>query len=51
MNTYFSFAKAIIEESLDDKVDFVPPFEIIQADTERNPALIGAMLLISETLK
>lgn len=51
MNTYFPFAKEIIEESLDDKDDFVPPFKILQADAERNPALIGAMLLISETLK
>lgn len=45
MNTYFALAKEILENGMQDRDDFVPPYEIIQADPNYNPALLGAMTL------
>ena len=45
MTTYFPFASNCMQEDMRDNGDFVPPYEILQADPEHNPALIGAMKL------
>ncbi len=45
MSTYFPFASNSLQEDMRDNDDFVPPYQILQADPEHNPALIGAMKL------
>ena len=45
MGSYFQFAKNTLVSDMRDNDDFVPPYEILQADPEHNPALIGAMKL------
>ena len=45
MKSYFSFAKDAISEVNGSFTDFIPVHEILQADPEKNPALVGAMRL------
>ena len=45
MKSYFSFAKDAISEINGSFTDFIPVYEILQADPEKNPALVGAMRL------
>lgn len=47
MSTYFPFAEAVLKEDMADTDDFVPPYQILQADPRQNPALIGAMRLFT----
>lgn len=48
MKSYFSFAKDALSETNGSFTDFVPSYEILQADPEKNPALVGAMRLFME---
>ena len=48
MKSYFSFAKDALSETNGSFTDFVPSHEILQADPEKNPALVGAMRLFME---
>ncbi|MEG2349671.1 MAG: ROK family protein, partial [Hungatella sp.] len=45
MHSYFSFASDALLADMQKNIDFVPPYEVLQADPEHNPALIGAMRL------
>ena len=46
MKSYFSFAKDALSETNGSFTDFVPSYEILQADPEKQPAQGGGMRLI-----
>ena len=50
MKTYYSFAKDALSETNGSFTAFVPSYEILQADPDKNPALVGAMRLFAETI-